>query len=97
MAQITWYMREKLTKKPKMTEDSLKVYNELNNVDIDNDLLDGDSVNVNEIMDDLEQTSERIIDDVSTFNSNGNLQSPTLIELFNTQLIEIALVEELVS
>ena len=80
-----------------MTEDSLKVYNELNNVDIDNDLLNRDGVNVNEIMDDLEQTSERIIDDVSTFNSNSNLQSPTLIELFNIQLIEIALIEELVS
>ena len=78
-----------MLKSPKKTQD-LKVYNELNNDD--NDLLDGDGVNVDEIMEDLEQTSERIIDDISIFDSNNNLQ-PTLIEIFNPQLIEIALVE----
>ncbi len=83
-------MREQLAKKPKKTQD-LKVYNELN--DDDDDLLDGDGVNVDEIMEDLEQTSEWIIDDISIFDSNNNLQPPTLIEIFNPQLIETELVE----
>ena len=87
MAQITWYMREQLAKKPKKSQD-LKVY-ELNN----DDLLDGDGVNVDEMMEDLEQTSGRIIDDISIFDSNNNLQPPTLIEIFNPQLIETELVE----
>lgn len=93
MAQITWYMREQLAKKPKKSQD-LKVY-ELNNDD--DDLLDGDGVNVDEMMEDLEQTSERMIDDISIFDSNNNLQSPTLIEIFNPQLIETELVELLKS
>jgi hypothetical protein len=92
MAQITWYMKEKLlAKKPKTTQDSLKIFDELN----DNDLTDGDGINVDEIIDDLEQVSERIIDDISILINANNHQSPTLSEIFNLQLIETILNEEL--
>ena len=47
-------------------------------------------------MDDLEQISARIIDDINVFNSNNDsLQSPTLFELFDSQIIEIALIQEI--
>jgi len=39
-----------------------------NNYDISN----GDDVNIDEIMDDLEQISTRIIDDVNVFDSNND-------------------------
>ena len=55
--------------------------------------MNGDGVNVDEIMEDLEQTSERIIDDISIFDTNNNLQPPTLIEIFNVSWT----VEELIS
>ncbi|RIA79507.1 hypothetical protein C1645_840523 [Glomus cerebriforme] len=53
----------------------------------------GDEVNVDEMMDNLEQTLARIIDDISIFDTNhsGNLQVPTLLKIFNSQLIEISL------
>ncbi|RIA97872.1 hypothetical protein C1645_813591 [Glomus cerebriforme] len=90
----------KLTKNPlrywtslykyiKKTQDFLKDY-ELN--DDTNDEL-GDGVNIDEMMDDLKQTSARIIDDISIFDSNNgrNLQAPTLLEIFDLQLIEASL------
>jgi hypothetical protein len=97
MAQISWYIRgQACANISKKTRNFLK-YNELNNVtnngidDIDDEL--GDGMNVDEMMNDLEQTSARIIDDISIFDSNnsGNLQAPTLLEIFNSQLIETAL------
>src|SRR6266498_6153689 len=93
MAQITWYMREQFfANKSKKSQDSLKVYNGLNNdADDDSDISNGDGVNINEMMDDLEQISTRIIDDVNVFDSNNDdsLQPPTLFEFFDSQLIEI--------
>src|ERR1044071_7173626 len=72
MAQITWYIREQFfvnkSKKAQDSLDSLKVYNELNNID-DDDISNGDEVNVDEMIDDLEQISARIIDDINVFNS----------------------------
>ncbi|RIA88495.1 hypothetical protein C1645_739362 [Glomus cerebriforme] len=58
--------------------------------DIDNVL--GDGVVVDAIMNNLEQTSAKIIDDISIFDSNNDvLQPPTLLEIFDSQLIETAL------
>ena len=100
MIQTTWYIREQFfankSKKAQDSLDSLKVYNELNNID-DDDISNGDEVNVDEMMDDLEQISARIIDDVNVFNSidDDSLQSPTLFELFDSQIIEIALIQEI--
>lgn len=97
MAQITWYIREQLfAKKTQDSLDSLKVYNELNNTD-DDDISNGDEINVDEMMDDLEQMSARIIDDINVFDSNNddNLQPPTLLELFDSQIIKIALIQEI--
>ena len=74
----------------------MKVYNGLNNdANDDSDISNGDGVNVDEIMNDLEQISTRIIDDVNVFDSNNddNLQSPTLFEFFDSQLIEKALTQ----
>src|SRR4051794_33654786 len=89
MAQITWYLREKyFINNSKKTQDSLKEYNGLEVKD--DDISNGDNVNIDEMINDLEQTSARIIDDVSIFDSN-NLQPPTLLEMFNSQLIEMAL------
>src|SRR6266511_1466917 len=97
MAQIIWYIREQFfANKSKKSQDSLKVYNGLNNdSDDDSDISNGDGVNVDEIMNDLEQISTRIIDDVNVFDSNNddNLQSPTLFEFFDSQLIEKALTQ----
>ena len=62
--------------------------------DINNDgELEGDNIDVNELMNDLGETSARIIDDISIFESNNNLQSPILLEIFNLKLIETALVK----
>ncbi len=74
----------------------MKVYNGLNNdVDNDSDISNEDGVNVDEMMNDLEQISTRIIDDVNVFDSNNddNLQPPTLFEFFDSQLIEKALTQ----
>lgn len=55
MSQIIWYLREQIfAKKPKKTQESLKEFNELINDDIDDDLSDGDGVNMDEIINDLE-------------------------------------------
>ena len=100
MAQITWYIREQFfvnkSKKAQDSLDSLKVYNELNNID-DDDISNRDEVNVDEMMDDLEQISARIINDINVFNSidDVSLQSPTLFELFDLQIIEIVLIQEI--
>jgi len=100
MAQITWYIREQFfankSKKAQDSLDSLKVYNELNNID-NNDISNEDEVNVNEMIDNLEQISARIIDDINVFNSidDDSLQSSTLFELFDSQIIEIALIQEI--
>ncbi len=74
MAQITWYIREQFfANKSKKSQDSLKVYNGLNNnMDNNYDISNGDDVNIDEIMDDLEQISTRIIDDVNVFDSNND-------------------------
>ncbi|CAI2190485.1 14064_t:CDS:1, partial [Funneliformis geosporum] len=50
-----------------------------------------------EMMDDLEQISARIIDDINIFDSNNddNLQPFTLLELFDSQIIKIALIQEI--
>jgi hypothetical protein len=96
MTQVTWYLREKFfANNSKKTQDSLKIYNELT-YDMEDgidDLSDGDNVNVNEMINDLEQISARIIDDISIFDPNSNeiLQPPTLLEIFNSRLIETAL------
>jgi hypothetical protein len=57
------------------------------------DNLSGD--NVNEIINDLEQTSARIIDNISMFDPNNlqELQPPTLLEIFDSELIERALIK----
>src|SRR6266511_816767 len=74
MAQIIWYIREQFfANKSKKSQDSLKVYNGLNNdTDDDYDISNGDGVNIDEMMDDLEQISTRIIDDVNVFDSNND-------------------------
>ncbi|RIA88024.1 hypothetical protein C1645_826966 [Glomus cerebriforme] len=61
--------------------------------DIDNVL--GDRVNVNEMMNNLEQISAKIIDNISIFDFNNNdvLQPPILFEIFNSRLIETALTQ----
>ena len=45
---------------------------------------------MNDIMNDLEEISARIIDDNSIMDFNNN-ETPTLLEIFDSQLIEIAL------
>lgn len=47
------------------------------------------------MINDLEQTSAKLIDNVSIFDTNNdsNLQSPTLLEIFNSQLIKTVLTQ----
>ena len=71
----------------------MNIYNELNDDIHDENVSDEDIINMNKIINDLEEISARIIDDVSIFESSNNLQLPTLLEIFNLQLIEIALVK----
>ncbi|RIA99208.1 hypothetical protein C1645_811679 [Glomus cerebriforme] len=90
MTQILWYIRgQACTNISKKTQDFSKDY-KLN--DDTNDEL-GDGVNVDEMMDDLEQTSARIIDDISIFDPNNgeNLQALTLLKIFDSQLIKTSL------
>ncbi|CAI2194543.1 9827_t:CDS:2 [Funneliformis geosporum] len=77
--------RQLFAKKTQDSLDSLKVYNELNNTD-DDDISNGDKINIDEMIDDLEQISARIINDINVFDSNNddNLQPPTLLELFDS-------------
>ncbi|GBC02476.1 hypothetical protein RclHR1_04640019 [Rhizophagus clarus] len=76
---------------PKKTQDFLKEYNKLNDDDTNDDI---DGIDVDEMINDFEQISARLIDNISIFDSNnGNLQSPTLLEIFNSQLIETALTQ----
>ncbi|CAI2197106.1 9032_t:CDS:1, partial [Funneliformis geosporum] len=52
----------------------------------DDDISNGDKINIDEMIDDLEQISARIINDINVFDSNNddNLQPPTLLELFDS-------------
>jgi len=94
MARIIWNLKEKsITNKSKKTKDSLNIYNELNDDINNNDELDEDDVDVDELMNDLGEISARINDDISMFESNNNLEPPTLLEIFNSQLIEMAIVK----
>ena len=94
MAQIIWYIRERsFADKSKKIQDPFDIYDD----DINNGgELEGDNIDVNELMNDLGEASARIIDDISIFESNNNLQSPILLEIFNLQLIETALVQVLI-
>ena len=73
----------------------MNIYNELNNNINNNDILDEENINVNELINDLDEISVRIIDDINIFKSGNNLKPPTLLEIFNLQLIEIAIVKKL--
>ena len=52
-------------------------------------------MNVNEMINNLEQISAKIINDISILDSNNSnsLQPPTLYKIFNLQLIETALTQ----
>ncbi|RIA89402.1 hypothetical protein C1645_738630 [Glomus cerebriforme] len=94
MAQIIWYMKEKsFIDKSKKTKGSLNIYNKLNDNINDDDTSDKDNIDVDELMNDLGEISARIIDDINIFETNNNLKPSTLLEIFNPQLIEIAIVK----
>ncbi|CAB4406478.1 unnamed protein product [Rhizophagus irregularis] len=67
------------------------IYNELNDDDINDD--DVDNMDMDELMNDLGEISARKIDDINIFESNNNSKPSTLLEIFNSQLIEMEIVK----
>jgi hypothetical protein len=87
-------MKEKsFINKSKKTKGPLNIYNELNDNIIDDNVSDEDNMDVDELMNDLGEISARIIDDINIFESNNNSEPPTLLEIFNPQLIETAIIK----
>ncbi|RIA90408.1 hypothetical protein C1645_823400 [Glomus cerebriforme] len=93
-SERVWSLMEKsFINKSKKTKGSLNIYNKLNDNINNDDTSDEDNMDVDELMNDLGEISVRIIDDINIFETNNNSEPPTLLEIFNPQLIKIAIVK----